>query len=184
MLAAFLLVACEKPDASDTTSPSVRAMVGQTRGNVVIAPPESPPANAKGPDGWDFTLENARFSKLENGQASIQIVTQAQTRPGPGLEVWLSGPDGAVFRWSGGSARAYDGVACFQVRLEDEASALHLDPEKVYSLTIAFRDPGDQHVVFAQTERVAGRAPSLSKGAPGGASTVARDLLGCPRSVI
>jgi hypothetical protein len=70
------------------------------------------------------------------------------------------------------------------VRLEDKTSAVHLDPNASYDLTIAFRDPADNSLVLAQTQRVAGFPPVLSQPAPDASSTVAREALGCPRSVV
>lgn len=187
LLAAALVVvavaACEKPDASDTTSPSARALLGTTTGNVSYAPEGQPPAPADAA-GWRFELGNARFSKLENGEAAIQVVTQVQSQAGPGMEIWLSGPQGPVLRWSAGAARKYDGVVCFQLRLEDGTSALPLAAGERYAMTIAFRDPATNTAVISRTVTVAGFPPAAKKAAPGAGSTVARDLLGCPRSVI
>lgn len=184
-LAAVSLAACEKPDASDVTSPSAIALLGTSIGNVSYAPPESPPPpTLSKPAGWSFDVGNARFSTLENGTPSIQFVTEVQAKPGPGLEIWLSSPTGTVLRWSGGSSHGYDGVVCFQLRLKDKGEALNLDPEQRYTVTLAFRDLGDNSVVVAQDFPVAGQAPRLSGAPPAQGSAVARDLLGCPRSVI
>jgi hypothetical protein len=51
-------------------------------------------------------------------------------------------------------------------------------------MTVAFRDPAMDEPVVAQSIRVAGTPPQLEGEPPGAASEVARDLLGCPRSVI
>jgi hypothetical protein len=183
VLAAVLLVACEKPDASHVTSPSARALIGTTTGNVAYRPPESPPAEVPSPEGWEVTLENARFSELENGNDSIHVAMQVKAEQGTAFEVWLTDAEGTAFRWSGGSSRGYNGVVCFHVRLEDDTDALDLR-EGPYDMTVAFRDPGTEEAVFAQTLRVAGRPGRLEGTAPGEGSAVARDLLGCPRSVI
>src|SRR5687767_5522013 len=117
----LVLAACDKPDASDVTSPSAKALLGTTTGNVAFDPAETPPEPVASPEGWDLRLENVRYEELENGQESLQVVTQIQAQAGPGMEVWLLERGGdAVYRWSGGSARAYDGVVCFQLRLEDD----------------------------------------------------------------
>lgn len=189
MLAAFVaagglaLGACEKPDASATTSPSALALLGTTTGAVVYAPPGSPPPDVAPPSGWEFELANVRYAKLENEERSLQVVAQLQSRPGPGMELWMTGPDGNVFEWSGGSARRYDGVFCFQLRLEDDDEALSL-PEGQYHFTMAFRDPGTNEVVAAKTVTVAGFPHTSTKAAPAEGSSVAKDLLGCPRTVI
>ena len=178
-----LLAACEKPDASHVTSPSAKALVGTTTGNVAYDPPDPAPPETPNPTGWDVRLENARFSKLENGRHSIQVVLQVESRAGPGMEIWLSDEQRTVVRWSGGSARPYDGVVCFQLQLEDEAAALDLG-DGPHALTLAFRDPGSGEVVVARTIRVAGEPPGLHGGTPATDSDVVRELLGCPRSVI
>lgn len=183
LLVAAVSTACEKPDASDTTSPSALALIGTTSGNVALHPTEAAPAPVAPPSPWEFDLGNARFSLLENRQHSIQVVTTIDSRPGPGLEIWMTGPEGTVFRWSGGATARYDGVVCFQLRLEDDEAALPLIAGETYQLTMAFRDPGDG-VVTARTVTIAGRAPEISKPAPGPDSEIVKVLLGCPRSVI
>ena len=81
------------------------------------------------------------------------------------------------------TARRYDGVFCFQLRLEDDDEALSL-PEGQYHFTMAFRDPGTNEVVAAKTVAVAGFPHTSTKAAPAEGSSVAKDLLGCPRTVI
>jgi hypothetical protein len=180
----LLLAACEKPDASDTTSPSVEALLGTSTGNVAYAPPEAPPSDVPNPDRWDVRLENARFSELENGAASIQVVLQMETQTGPyGFEVWLASASGTVMRWSGGSSHHYDGVVCFQLLLEDAGEALQLG-EGQHTMTVAFREPDAPQALVAQSQRVAGTPPKLDGSPPSGQSQVGRTLLGCPRSVI
>jgi hypothetical protein len=183
-LLGLVLAGCEKPDASHVTSPSARALIGTTTGNVAYGPADAAPEAVAAPEGWEFELDNVRFSELENGQHSLQVVSQLRTRPGPGMELWMSGPNATVFRWSGGSARAYDGVVCFQLRLEDEDSAVALDPAADYTFTLGFRDPGTGEIVVAEAITIAGRPPEMDRPSPGVESLVARDLLGCPRSVI
>ncbi len=185
-LAALIVLAgaaCEKPDASDTTSPSALALIGTATGTVAYGADGSPPADVAPPAGWEFELGNARYSKLENGERSIQVVTQVKSRPGPELAFWLSGPEGTVLRWNGGSARAYNGVFCFQLRLENEREALSL-ADAPYRFTMAFVDPATAEVVAARTVAVAGVPHASTKAAPGPGSDIGRELLGCPRSVI
>ncbi|MCC6387869.1 MAG: hypothetical protein IT302_10855 [Dehalococcoidia bacterium] len=187
LTAAVLVVlagaACEKPDASDTTSPSALALIGTATGTAAYGASDAPPADVAPPAGWEFELGNARYSKLENGERSIQVVTQVKSRPGPELAFWLSGPEGTVLHWNGGSARAYDGVFCFQLRLENDREALSL-AEGPYRFTMAFVDPATAEVVTARTVTVAGVAHASTKVAPGAGSDIGRELLGCPRSVI
>jgi hypothetical protein len=182
-LFAVLFVACNKPDASDVTSPSARALIGTATGNVAYRPPDAPPETVANPEGWDVRLENARFSELENGDESIQVVLQVQSQRGPGFEVWLTDAEGTALRWTAGSAEEYDGVVCFQLRLESDEEVLEL-ADGPHELTVAFRDPAIGSPVVAQSIRVAGTPPQLDGATPGEASEVARDLLGCPRSVI
>jgi hypothetical protein len=178
-----LLVACEKPDASDVTSPSAKALAGTTIGNVAYRPDAAAPPELDGPDGWDLRFENARFAELENGDESIQVVLQVESEPGPVLEIWLEDSEGTALRWSGGSAGDYDGVVCFQLRLEADGEALQL-ADGPYAMTIAFREVDAPQPVTARTMPVTGTPPGLDGAAPGQNSPVARDLLGCPRSVI
>jgi hypothetical protein len=178
-----LLVACEKPDASHVTSPSANALAGTTVGNVAYRPDESPPPEVDGPEGWDLRFENARFAELENGDESIQVVLQVESESGPVLEIWLEDAGGTAFRWSGGSAGDYDGVVCFQLRLEAEGEALQLAGGP-YEMTIGFREVDAPQPVAAQALAVTGTPPRLEGAAPAQNSPVVRDLLGCPRSVI
>lgn len=183
-VAALVLAACEKPDASDVTSPSARILIGTTDGNVAYFPPETPPEPTEDPQDWRFQLGNARYSTLENGEHSIQIVTDIQAQPGPGMELWITGPEGVVYRWSGGSTRQYNGVVCFQLRLNHDGEAMPLVAGETYSLTMAFRDPGTSEIVVAKQIEIAGFTPSLTGELPGATSEVGSVLLGCPRSVI
>ncbi|MGE5597417.1 MAG: hypothetical protein ACM3S1_15430 [Hyphomicrobiales bacterium] len=188
-LAALLFAACEKPDASETTSPSAQAMLGTTEGAVAINPPGEPPAPKPPPEGWSFDLGNVRFSKLENEHASLQVVTQIIARPdesvpGPGMEIWITGPEGPIYHWSGGETRAYDGVLCYQLEIQSDTEAIPFQPDKDYTFTMAFVDPLDGHLVMSSTIQIAGRAPVLPPATPGPESSVGKVLLGCPRSVI
>jgi len=180
---ALALSACEKPDASDVTSPSARTLLGTTTGNVIYAFAELPPSQLVAPGDWRFDVGNARFSKLENGTPSIQVVDEMQAFPGYSFEVWLADGESTIARWSGGSSRRYTGAICFQLRLQDGDEMLQL-PRGTYTLTLVFRDPATGDVIAAHPMRVAGTPPSFRGGPPGDDSRVFRDLLGCPRSVI
>lgn len=182
LVIAAVVAGCEKPGASHTTSPSARALLGTTEGNVVFAPGDAAPEPASSP-GWKFDVGNARFSELEDGAAAIQVVGQLSARPGATAEFWLERDGLAIARWKGGLTRTYNGSLCFQFRLEQAGQAVPLG-EGSYALTFAFRDPISGQVVAAHEMHVAGRAPRLEGAPPTPASDVMRVLLGCPRSVI
>lgn len=176
---AFLLAACEKPDYSFQTSPSARALAGTTTGNVALAPPEAAPAPVEPPDGWEVSFELAVFNRLEDETRALRVLSQVQTKAGLGMELWLSNEQGVVARWSGGSTDRYNGVVCWQMRLEDAGEALTLPPG-AYTATLAFRDVEDG-VIAARQIKVTGTVPRLEGSPPGPDSRVFRDLLGCPR---
>lgn len=182
-VAALVLAGCEKPDASHVTSPSALALIGTTEGAVSYAPEGMPSPPVAAPEGWEFDLGNVRFAKLENDAPALQVVTQVKSRPGTALELWVSGTESELLRWSGGSTREYNGVMCFMLRLEDDGEALQLHGEP-YRFTMTFRDAATGAAVVSDTIEIAGFAPGLDGSAPGEDSGVARDLLGCPRSVI
>lgn len=174
--------ACEKPDASFTTSPSARALLGVTGGNLALSPGEPLPPAAVASDGWDIELGVARFAKLENDtRALIVVATVNRTQPGAGMELWLARDGVPVTRWSGGSSRPYAGTLCFQLALEDKdrGEAILLAPG-AYTLTVAFRDP-DRGVVYAKQNVVTHQPPQLAGSPPAGNSPVFRTLLSCPR---
>lgn len=179
---ALLFAGCERPDASHTTSPSARALLGVTEGTVALAPEEPLPAGDVAEGAWDIELGLARFTELENGTAALIVVaTLKRTQSGAELELWLARDGKPIARWSGGSSRPYAGTLCFQLALEDEerGEALTLGPG-VYTLTAAFRDPA-LGVVYAAQNPVTHQPPSVSGAAPGEGSPVFRTLLGCPR---
>ena len=179
LVLAALLAACEKPDASFTTSPSLRALIGTTTGNVAFHPPESPPPDTASPPGWDWELGLARFSKLEIGLPSLEIVMQVNARPGAAMELWLTDDSGVIARWSAGSSAVYSGVVCFQLMLQQGAEAVPLGPGKHY-LTVAFREP-EGNIVTARTAEVKNLTPKLTGAVPAQASEVFREGLSCPR---
>jgi hypothetical protein len=183
LLVGLVSTACEKPDASFTTSPSVRALIGQTSGNVSYAPAVPSPAEVAAPHGWRVDVGSARFSTLERGEHAIQVVMQISTQPGASMEVWLERDGEALVRWSGGSSVHFNGTLCFQVLLAEKGEALPLAGGKE-TLVLAFRDPGTEQLVVARRMPVAGVVPSVTGAIPGPGSRVFRDLLGCPRSVI
>lgn len=176
---AVLLGACEKPDASFTTSPSLRALIGTTTGNVAFNPPETTPPPTAAPSGWEWELGVARFSKLENEQPALEVVMQVTSRPGAGMELWLTDASGVVARWSAGSTAIYSGVVCFQLLLQKDAEAVPLGTGK-HQLTVAFREP-EGNVVTAKTAEVKNLTPKLTGGVPAQASDVLRNALSCPR---
>ncbi len=118
LLAALLLVACEKKDASYTTSPSLKALIGTTTGNVAFRPEEPVPEPVEPPAGWQVEFALARFTDLENGSPALEVIMQVKARPGTGMELWISDEAGTVARWSGGSTAVYVGTVCFQLELE------------------------------------------------------------------
>lgn len=184
LLATRGLAACEKPDASDTTSPSAKALLGTTTGNVVFDPPEALPEQVAPPAGWEFELGNARFDALENGTPALFVVLQLAAKAGKGIEIWLSDAAGRpVVRWSGGSTRAYSGVVCFQlktrVKEDGRDEGLQLAPG-TYNLTVVFRDV-ETGVVTAQRAQVRSNTPAAAASAPAPGSPIFRDLLSCPR---
>lgn len=178
----LLLVACEKPDASDTTSPSAIALLGTSRGSVTIAPADRPaPTAVTPPQGWAFELGNARFAELENGTPSLIVVLNLKAQGGTAMELWLSANSTPVVRWVGGESGSYDGTVCFQLRLRDSKTgqALALPPAD-YALTVAFRDHAGQ-VVTARQATVTSFPPKQQGPPPSADTTVFRDLLSCPR---
>ncbi|MFN0145852.1 MAG: hypothetical protein ACKVT1_05025 [Dehalococcoidia bacterium] len=178
-LAAVLAVACEKPDPSFQTSPSAKALVGTSTGNVAYGPADSPPPQIADPEGWQVRFELALFDHVENGTQSLRVVLQAKTKKGAGMEVWLANEQGTVARWSGGSTDIYDGVVCFQMKLREAGESLSLPPGE-YTATLVFRDVERGPIVVNQ-QPVRGTVPKLTGSAPAERSPVFRDLLGCPR---
>ncbi len=180
VIAGALFAACEKPDASAQTSPSAKAMIGTTTGNVAFAPPDAPPADVPAPSGWDHRLEAVFFDELEDGSPSIRVVLQEKTQRGAGFEFWLSTAAGTVARWTAGSTDTYNGTVCFQLKLQDGADALPLPARTPLKATVAFRDV-ETGIVASTTVPVRGTPPKLEGTPPGPDSKVLRDLLSCPR---
>lgn len=180
---ALLATACENPSAAHTTSPSAIALVGTAEGDVTYAPSDSTPPDPIAPAGWQFDIGNARFSELEDGSASIQVVTELHAEPGARFEVWFEAGAQPLARWSAAPTTAYVGTLCFQLRLEAGDEALDLG-EGPWQVTLAFIDPADGSPVAATVIPVAGTPDNLSGEPPAPGSEVFDALLGCPRSVI
>jgi hypothetical protein len=177
---ALLSGACDKPDASLTTSPSARTLLGTTTGTAAFGLEEAPPPPMAALSAWRLDMSLARFGKLENGVPALEVMFQAITQPGAALEVWLESAGGTVARWSGGRTVQYNGVVCFQLPLEGGGASVPL-AQGEYHVTVAFRSP-DGLVTAAAAQRVTHNVPGLSGPLPrDGSSPVFRDLLGCPR---
>ena len=178
--ACVFLAACEKPDASYVTSPSIKTLIGTTTGNVAFNPPETAPEPTANPPKWSVDFDLARFTELENGSPAMEVLMQVDTRPGYGLELWISGEDGkTVARWSGGSTNTYEGTACFQLELQRDGEAVPLPPGK-YHATLAFRDP-EGPVLVAKRIDVTNFTPKLSGTVPNGESEVFKEAWACRR---
>jgi len=176
----LLLAACEGKDKSYSTSPSLRALIGTTTGNVAFQPDERAPEPVAPPEDWQVEFNLATFSELENEQPSIQIVAQVETRPGTGFELWLSDETGAtVARWSGGSTTTYVGTMCFQLELERDGEAVPLGTG-AHTATMVFREPVDG-VIAARVMPVTSLPPQLEGEIPGPESPVFKDALACPK---
>lgn len=179
LLAAVALGGCEKKDASYTTSPSLKALIGTTSGNVAFRPPEVAPEPVEPPADWQVEFALARFAELENGSPAIEIVMQVKTRPGAGMELWLSDEDGTVARWSGGSTAVYVGTVCFQLELAREGEAVPLGSGK-HTATLVFREPVDG-VIAARRVEVTHTTPVLAGETPAPGSTVFSTAWACRR---
>jgi len=179
VLVAVFLSACEKPDASNLTSPSIRALLGTTTGNVAFNPPEQLSAPQDPPPAWKVSLELARFTELENGNPALEVVLQVKSRAGASMQLWLESDSGTVARWSGGTTREYNGPVCFQLLLADAGEAVPLASGQHY-LTAAFVDPATG-VVVSRRLAVTHFTPKLEGGVPEANSAVFRNLLGCRR---
>ena len=180
LLALALLSACGLKDKSYATSPSLRALIGTTTGNVAFRPPEPPPAPADPPAGWEVNFSLATFSRLENDQPSLQVVLQVRTHPGAGFELWLLDEAGQVVaRWSAGATTSYVGTVCFQLELARDGEAVPLGSGE-HRAIVAFREFGGQ-VMAARETRVTGNVPRLEGALPAPNSPVYREALACPK---
>ncbi|PFG72979.1 hypothetical protein [Tepidiforma thermophila] len=180
LLALLLLSACGLKDKSYATSPSLRALIGTTTGNVAFRPPEPPPAPVAPPADWELHFSLATFSRLENEQPSLQVVLQVRTHPGAGFEFWLLDEAGqAVARWSAGATTSYVGTVCFQLELARDGEAVPLGSGE-HRAIVVFREFGGQ-VIAAREARVTGNAPRLEGTVPAPNSPVYREALACPK---
>lgn len=181
LLALPLVIAgCEGKDKSYSTSPSLRALIGTTTGNVAYHPEEEPPAPQEAPDRWQLAFNLASFTKLENGQRALEIIAQVETRPGMGLELWLQDETGAtIARWSGGSTTVYTGTVCFQLELARDGEAVPLGTGK-HTATLAFREPVEGVIAAAQLP-VTSQPPKLEGTEPAPGSEVFSTALACPK---
>jgi hypothetical protein len=178
-LAAFAFVACEKPDRSYVTSPTVKTLIGTTTGNTAFNAPETPPPAQDPPDRWEVNFGLARWSELENGSPALELVMQVATRPGAGMEIWLENEGRTIARWSAGSTASYVGTVCFQLELETGGEAVPLG-QGIHTATLAFRDPGSG-VIASRKLDVTHNLPKLEGGVPSPTSEVMREALACRR---
>jgi len=176
---ALALIACEKPDASYVTSPSLKTLIGTTTGNVAFNPPEAAPAPKAPAEDWRLDFGLARFTELENGNAAIEFVSQVATRPGAGFELWLESADGVAARWSAGSTAAYVGTLCFQLELQGGTESVPIGPGP-HAVTLVFREPGGEPLA-ARRLTVTNTTPHLTGATPAATSAVFRDALACRR---
>ena len=171
--------ACEKPDKSYVTSPTLKTLIGTTYGNTAFNAPETAPEAKEPPSKWQLDFGLARWAELENGSPALEIVAQVATRPGAGFELWLDSEGKTVARWSAGSTTTFVGTLCFQLELEKDGEAVPLGTGP-YTATLAFRDPGTG-IVAAQKLEVTNFIPKLVGAVPGTGSEVFREGLACPR---
>ena len=176
---ALLLVGCERPDRSYSTSPPVKTLLGNTTGNTAFNAPESAPEPTEPPAAWLLEFGLARWTELENESPALEIVMQVRTQPGAGMELWLTHEGQTVARWSGGSTTRLTGTVCFQLELQREGEAVPLGPG-MHFVTIAFRDPGGD-VIAAKKLEVTNTLPQLEGTAPSQGSDVFREALACRR---
>jgi hypothetical protein len=179
LLAVPFLIGCEPTDRSYATSPSLTALIGTNIGNVAFRIDKTPPAPKDPPPGWALDFSRATFSRLENGQPTLQFVLQVRTQAGAGFELWLVDEDRElVARWSAGATSGYVGVVCFQLELARDGEAVPLGTGEHHAIA-AFRTFGGELVVASAT-RVTGNLPALEGVTPAQGSPVYRDALACP----
>lgn len=178
-----LLSACEGKDTSFLTSPSVLAMMGATVGNTEFDSRGTPPADTKPPQGWEENLGQASWTQLHNGTPAIMIVLSMESRPGAGMEVWLT-RDGdkpkTVAHWFGGSSAVYEGTVCFHLTIQQDGAKLDIDPASHYSLAVDFIDP-TAGVIASQSRAVAGNTPRLEGRDPSPDDQVFANTYACPK---
>ncbi len=171
--------ACEKPDKSYVTSPTLKTLIGTTFGNTAFNAPETAPEAKDPPSKWQLDFGLARWAELENGSPALEIVAQVATRPGAGFELWIESEGKTVARWSAGSTTTFVGTVCFQLELEKDGEAVPLGAGP-HTATMAFRDPSSG-IVTAQKLQVTNFTPKLVGAEPSPGSEVFREALACPR---
>ena len=173
--------ACNEPDTSFQTSPSVLILMGTTTGSVVLNSQETPPPPQNPPADWRFDFGNATFSHLDNGTPSIQFVMQVTARPGAGLELWLTrdSDNHTVARWTGGSSTVYSGTVCFQLVTVSKTEALPLTPGK-YSLTADFID-AETGVIVSRKVNVTNQPQVSTLPPPSPTSDLFSIVYACPK---
>lgn len=179
VVAAVMLAACEKPDASYVTSPPVKTLLGTTTGNTAFNAPETPPEPKDPPHGWHVEFGLARWTKLENDVPALQIIMQVATHPGAGMELWITDGDRTVARWSAGSTSSLTGTVCFQLELERDGEAVPLGTG-THTATLVFREPAGE-VLVARKLDITSNVPHLKGAVPAQGSEVFREALACPR---
>ena len=183
VLMSFALAGCEGKDTSFSTSPSVLAMIGTTAGNTEFDTKNSPPPVTPPRDNWQASLGQASWTTLENGTPAIMVVLSMESRPGAGMELWLT-RDGAtpqtIAHWFGGASAVYEGTVCFRVTTQQGGAALSIDPAAHYSFTVDFLDP-TSGVIVSQTRAVAGNTPTVKGHAPGPDDVVFSNTYACPK---
>ena len=179
LVIALLFAACEKPDRSYVTSPTLKTLIGTTTGNTAFNAPETPPPAQAPPHDWEVNFGLARWSELENGSPALEIVAQVDTHPGAGFELWIESEGRTVARWSAGSTARYVGTVCFQLELEKDGEAAPLGTG-THTATMVFRDPGAGPIAVRKID-VTNRVPELEGTVPGSGSEVMREALACRR---
>jgi len=174
--------ACEKPDASLETSPSVRTLLGTTTGNRIMSPPGQPPAPKDPPANWQESLALATWTELENGIPALQVVLEVKSHEGAGMDIWLTKDSGEpVVEWSGGHTETYGGTVCFQFSTQQDGQALPLDPASGYRLTVAFIDIASGDVISSRQAKITNETPKLTGSAPQQGSKVFSEVYACRR---
>jgi hypothetical protein len=158
-------------------------MVGATVGNTEFRPLSAPPPAQAPVEGWQEGLGQASWTRLENKTPAIMVVLSMISRPGAGMEVWLT-KDGArpetIAHWFGGSSAVYEGTVCFRMTTQEAGAALPIERDSHYSLTVDFIDP-THGVVASQTRPVAGNTPTLKGHEPGPDDIVFANTYACPK---
>jgi hypothetical protein len=178
-LLTLTLAACEKPDASYVTSPSMKTLIGTTVGNTAFNIPDTPPAAKDPPPGWQVDFDLIRWADLENGSPALQVIMQVKTQPGMGFELWVVDEGKTLARWNAGSTATFVGTACFQLELQRNGEAMPLGTGQ-HTGVLVFRNP-DGEVVASRWLKITNNLPNLKGTAPSLGSEVIREAWACPR---